>query len=151
MSTHSDRRSRRRLLSLSVMAGGMLLTAMAFAADSNSPSELAARGSVTYRVYCSRCHGPAGKGDGKLAASLKDKPADLTTIASRNHGEFQADQVLRRVDGRDQVPGHETDMPSWGLSLQDPARDSSQEKDVQAKLAELVAYLKTLQPAAAKP
>ena len=72
-------------------------------------------------------------------------------LASRHGGTFPAEAVLRHIDGREEVPAHETDMPTWGLSFQDPSRDSSQEKEIQAKLAELVEYLKTLQTPAAKP
>ena len=36
-----------------------------------------ARGASIYAVRCASCHGPAGAGDGRLAASLDPPPADL--------------------------------------------------------------------------
>jgi len=125
--------------------------AVAVASFASPASEAAARGAVTYRVYCNRCHGPSGKGDGKLGASLKQKPADLTTIATRHGGEFKPEDVQRKIDGRETLPGHtDTDMPAWGASLQDAGKDASQETEIQARIADLVAYLATLQVPPAK-
>ena len=42
------------------------------------------------------------------------------------------------------------DMPVWGLSFQNPEKLGDQEPDVQAKLAQLVAFLESIQ-APAKP
>ena len=39
----------------------------------------AERGRPVYLKSCATCHGPAGDGRGKLAASLKVKPTDFTT------------------------------------------------------------------------
>jgi len=36
------------------------------------------RGRELYRRHCMQCHGPGGRGDGPLAASLPHPPADLT-------------------------------------------------------------------------
>ncbi len=134
------------VLALLLAAGAAALGLGASAAVASDASEAAARGSVTYRVYCNRCHGPAGKGDGKLGATLKKKPTDLTTIASRHDGVFDVEAIRRTIDGRDAPPEHaDSDMPAWGTSLQDPGRDASQEAEVQARIADLVAYLATLQ------
>src|SRR5436190_19457875 len=134
-------------------AGAMAVwvCAVAVASFASAASDAAARGAVTYRVYCNRCHGPGGKGDGKLGATLKQKPADLTTIALRNGGQFDSEAVRRKIDGREAPPEHtDTDMPAWGVSLQDPGKDASQEAEVQARIADLVAYLATLQAPPAK-
>ncbi len=37
-----------------------------------------ARGAELFHINCSACHGDDGKGDGKVAAFLQNKPADLT-------------------------------------------------------------------------
>jgi mono/diheme cytochrome c family protein len=39
------------------------------------------QGRKLYSVYCSVCHGPAGKGDGPVKFMLRVKPADLTSKA----------------------------------------------------------------------
>jgi mono/diheme cytochrome c family protein len=138
-------------LVLAALAMALWVAATAVGSQATDASEAAARGAVTYRVYCGRCHGPTGKGDGKLGATLKVKPADLTTIASRHGGEFRRDEVQSRIDGRETLEAHAaSDMPAWGLSFQDASKDASQEKEIRARLADLVAYLETLQVPPAK-
>lgn len=39
------------------------------------------RGKAVFGKSCALCHGPAGKGDGSMAASLDPKPQDLTDRA----------------------------------------------------------------------
>lgn len=39
------------------------------------------RGKVVYDKSCALCHGPAGQGNGPMAASLRPKPKDLTDKA----------------------------------------------------------------------
>lgn len=109
-------------------------------------SQDVSKGNGLYRVYCSSCHGATGKGDGKLANLLTVKPSDLTTIAKRAGGKFDADKVQSYVDGREEVRAHgDADMPVWGLSFQDPNRAEPQESEVKGRLRALVAYLETIQ------
>jgi hypothetical protein len=54
----------------------------------------------TFRMYCAPCHGASARGDGPVASSMKQKPADLTLLARRNGGTFAADEVARIIDGR---------------------------------------------------
>jgi mono/diheme cytochrome c family protein len=109
------------------------------------------RGAVSYRVYCSTCHGRAARGDGKLAEALRQRPADLTRLAARNGGTFDAEKVQQLIDGRETVPAHgDSDMPVWGLSFRQGANletggETMSEEDVRARLRDLVAYLATLQ------
>ena len=101
-------------------------------------------GAATFALYASR-HGPAAKGDGPLAAMLKTRPADLTSIASHNRGTFPAEQVAQIIDGRHAVKGHgRGDMPVWG----DAFAKSIDTVPVEEKIKRLVAYLERLQ---AKP
>ena len=37
-----------------------------------------ARGSALYAKHCASCHGPHGKGDGRVACDLDPAPSDLT-------------------------------------------------------------------------
>lgn len=134
---------------------GVALLAVAFAASlastagAESPdTEAIARGKLTFRVYCSNCHGRSAEGDGELAKLLTVEPADLTRIRERYDGEFPVDWIARKIDGRDKVRGHGMqEMPAWGLSFRDRNRPADQEADVQAKIDELVAYLESIQKA----
>lgn len=109
------------------------------------------RGAVTYRVYCSICHGRAARGDGRLAEALRQRPADLTLLARRNGGVFDAEKVRESIDGRKDVAAHgDSDMPMWGFSFQqggdlDSENGKMSEEQVRARLDDLVAYLATLQ------
>jgi mono/diheme cytochrome c family protein len=107
-----------------------------------------ARGRVAYRLYCASCHGQTAQGDGPVSGYLKTRPSDLTKLAQRNQGVFPADRVFATIDGRDTqaAPAHgPSDMPVWGMSFQDPAKDTDQEAEAQAKIADLVAFLESVQ------
>jgi len=102
-------------------------------------------GAALFKSHCASCHGVSAKGDGVMAPHLLFRPADLTLIAKRHAGRFDAEEVYRIVDGRTQVAGHGgTDMPVWGDSFKyDTERYS--EKAVKARIRALVAYLKSIQ------
>jgi mono/diheme cytochrome c family protein len=103
-------------------------------------------GSSLYRTYCASCHGAAALGDGVLARSLEMAPPDLTRLARRNRGRFDADAVARTIDGRNPVKGHGgADMPVWGDILK-RARGGYNEQEVRDRVDALVEYLKRLQP-----
>jgi mono/diheme cytochrome c family protein len=68
-----------------------------------------------FRAYCATCHGVDGKGHGPAASALKQPPADLTTLAKRNHGKFPADYVKKVLVHGVSVPAHgNAEMPIWG-------------------------------------
>jgi len=97
-----------------------------------------------FHAYCSPCHGRDGRGDGPVAAALKRRPSDLTTLARRNHGVFPRADVRDFITngGRD-VPEHGTiDMPIWGPTFR--ALDSS-DRSVAIRIANVVEYLATIQ------
>lgn len=116
------------------------------AAESAADSAVqAAHGRVTYRIYCSSCHGAGAKGDGITAQYLKIPPTDLTQLAASSGGEFPAEQTREVIDGRT-LPGHGSrDMPIWGMAFRDPSRDSDQESEVRERIDNLVAYLESIQ------
>ena len=146
-----NRRARRRAGTFAIVLGAVIGT-LGIGSAAEPDREEAARGAVMYRVYCSNCHGRGGKGDGKLATALRRPPADLTLIARRNGGVFDRAKVQETIDGRREVTEHgERDMPVWGLSFQREGDEEGREEAVQAKLADLVAYLETLQAPAEKP
>ncbi len=106
----------------------------------------AARGRATYNLYCSSCHGKTAKGDGPVAPTLKVAPPDLTLLARANAGIFPTERVIARVDGRDPVAAHgPSDMPVWGMSFNDPGKDTNQEPAVQARIRDIVAFVESQQ------
>ena len=77
--------------------------------------EIVARGKLEYQGYCAVCHGENGKGDGIMARYLLIKPADLTLLSKKNHGEFPFWRTYWTIDGRQEVKGHGSRvMPIWG-------------------------------------
>ena len=110
--------------------------------------EGAARGRVTYQVYCRSCHGDRGRGDGKVAGVIKAPPTDLTGLARTNGGEFPRERVFQVIDGREEVAAHGSrDMPIWGNAFRSPAGDGSEKEAaaVRSKILDLVDYLASIQ------
>ena len=87
------------------------LTAFGWAED-------AVLGKIEYLSSCAPCHGEDGKGGGILASVLKVPPADLTTLARRNGGDFPLAAVTEIIDGRTLIASHGTrEMPFWGFDV----------------------------------
>ena len=107
------------------------------------------RGIVEYEVACMPCHGIDGRGDGRLAKTLKTPPADLTQIARSNKGEFPSARIAEIIDGRAIVAAHgQREMPIWGdrYSVPIPGENPTMvEKRVRAQIDALIDYLKTIQ------
>jgi mono/diheme cytochrome c family protein len=102
-------------------------------------------GAAIYKTYCAVCHGKEARGDGPLADNLRHAPPDLTLLAKRNAGKFDADAVHRMIDGRSPIKGHGgPDMPIWGDAFK-RSSEKSDEKAVKERIAAVVAHLKSLQ------
>jgi mono/diheme cytochrome c family protein len=125
---------------LLVVVGTAGLAAAALAPVISSES-----GSTLYRSYCASCHGTSARGDGPLAGNLRVAPADLTRIAKRNHGTYDAAKVRRAIDGRDAREIHGgTDMPVWGDAFK-RAGEGYDEAKVKERINALVDHIATLQ------
>jgi mono/diheme cytochrome c family protein len=129
----------------------VIVTAAApLAAQQASAESQVSKGASTFRHYCRTCHGEEAKGDGPVAKYLTPKPADLTKIAERNKGEFPAEAVHAAIAGGQPVKGHGTsEMPVWGTAFRE-VHGTQTEEQVTGRIAELVAYLKSIQAPAAK-
>ena len=102
-------------------------------------------GGQLFRSYCASCHGAGGKGDGPLAANLRVAPSDLTRLAKRNHGKFDADKVRRAIDGRGPKEIHGgSDMPVWGDAFKRPGEGFSEAR-VKERIDALVEHISGLQ------
>ncbi len=146
--------TRRTAQAMLIGAAGMALTAVgsvAAVSDQHStqqkPSSLLSRslyGVDNFHAYCSPCHGRDGKGDGPVAAALKRRPSDLTTISQRNHGVFPRAQVRDFItNGSPEIPEHgSSSMPVWGPTFR--ALDTS-DTSVAIRIANVVEYLSSIQ------
>ena len=127
------------------MRAVLLAAATAAAQQTTETFTAGANGSAVYKTYCAVCHGAEAKGDGPLAANLRQAPPDLTTLARRNAGKFDAVRVFRMIDGRDPVKGHgPSDMPIWGDAFKRSSEGYS-EKAVKERIDALVDHLQSLQ------
>jgi mono/diheme cytochrome c family protein len=115
------------------------------------PQEEAYVGSSLFRTYCTTCHGLSAQGDGPLAEHLRFRPPDLTLMAKRNDGKWDADKVAKIIDGREPVKGHGgPDMPVWGDAFKS-SREGYGEEAVKARIRALVDYLASVQEGSSKP
>ena len=102
------------------MRAASLLLGLACLVACGRESSVAQGGRDTFLRYCASCHGPEGRGNGPLAASLTKPPADLTQLAEKNGGRFDEHAVLEVIDGRRKLAAHGTrDMPVWGAVFEE--------------------------------
>jgi mono/diheme cytochrome c family protein len=101
------------------------------------------KGSDLFHTYCAACHGPAGKGNGPMASSLRVKPADLTLLAKKNQGRFPAMRVRSLIAGDEDVASHgPREMPLWGPIFHQIEYDQDLGK---VRLENLVKYVESIQ------
>lgn len=137
---------------LLVAAGvwGMLASAAPRAQDVEAPLRPLAIESLgpteSFNFYCAPCHGQGGAGNGPVARELRTPPANLTTLAERNGGEFPRDRVRGFVIGTGRPVGAHgsSDMPVWG-----PAFRALDDSDTRARVRidGLVTHIESLQVA----
>ncbi|HLG43375.1 MAG TPA: cytochrome c [Nitrospirales bacterium] len=84
-------------------------------------------GARIYKQNCLNCHGPAGKGDGIVAAQLDPKPADLTSAKTQQKEDADLLEVLKF--GR---PG--TAMPGWMSEINE------------REMRDVLAYIRSIAP-----
>lgn len=132
-------------LSIPILAATGALALAACAVQGPRPQA----GRASYEEMCASCHGPNGRGDGPMAAQLKVKPADLTTIAARNGGKFPRVAVMSMIDGYKRAKGHGGLMPVFDPLLQGPTvmidTGDGVETPTPARLVDLADYIQTLQ------
>ena len=122
---------------------------VSFGLSDHAGAESYHRGMVEYEVACMPCHGIDGRGDGRLAPTLKTRPADLTQIARSNKGRFPTARIAAIIDGRDVMAAHgQREMPIWGDRYRKPIpgeKPTMIEKRVRAQINALIDYLKSIQ------
>jgi mono/diheme cytochrome c family protein len=104
----------------------------------------AASGLDMYKNYCASCHGAEGKGNGPAASALKTPPADLTTLAKQNGGNYPSLKVAAILRGEQTLSAHGTkEMPIWGDLFWTVS--GGHEAEVQQRITNLNKYVESLQ------
>jgi mono/diheme cytochrome c family protein len=134
---------------MAMVAGGVAVTALLAAGARGQQTTEAfsggANGAAVYKTYCATCHGVDAKGDGPLAQNLRHTPSDLTLLAKRNGGTFDAIAVYRMIDGRQPLKNHGgSDMPVWGDAFKRSSEGYSEEA-VKARIEAIVEHLRSVQ------
>ncbi len=122
--------SQRTQLVVAAALAALLAPAVTHAGD-------AAAGKTTYTMFCSSCHGDAGKGDGPVGAVLKPPPRDLAKgvfkFDTDGDGKAGSDQDLLNVIANGAAKyGGSAQMAPWGGSLSEADR------------ANVLAYIRSL-------
>ena len=106
-------------------------------------------GKAVYDRYCAACHGPNARGEGPMRMVLTVVPADLTGLQRANGGHFPLARVVQRIDGRDPIVAHGSEMPIYGDFFEARSVALRTERGetlrVSPPMADLVAYLESLQ------
>lgn len=78
--------------------------------------------SMTYKVYCARCHGFGGAGDGPDAATLAVRPRNFTDCAVMS--KIPDATIVKAIKDGGAAVGLSRNMPAWGVALNDKQIDA---------------------------
>ena len=82
-----------------------------------------------YMVYCAKCHGPSGHGDGANASTLKTRPRNFADCATMKA--ISDDTMFKAIKDGGTAVNLPSDMPPWGQAFED------------SEIKGLVAYVRT--------
>lgn len=129
----------------SLVAGAMIFAMACSNSKAEGEKDAVTLGKETFESYCTLCHGEKADGKGNMASVLTTAPMDLTTIAKRRDGVFPDTEISKIIAGVEEMPGHSSgEMPAWWETFK-KAEGTTDDKVVQEKIDQVVAYLKTIQ------
>jgi mono/diheme cytochrome c family protein len=108
-------------------------------------------GQLQFDDKCAVCHGLEGKGDGVLASSLNQQPADLTRLSASNGGTFPTSEAFDKIWGRDDeiISTHQmNEMPAFydaPVFGHDKNFESNAGRLSPAQIKEIITFLETIQ------
>jgi mono/diheme cytochrome c family protein len=108
-------------------------------------------GRLQFDDKCVVCHGPEGKGDGVLAPTLNQQPADLTLLTRSYGGTFPNSEVFNKIWGREDevISTHQmSEMPAFydaPVFGHDKDFESNAGRLSPAQIKEIIAFLETIQ------
>ena len=127
-----------------------LIAAIAIAAPAGAQEDhpRAGEGAELFQDYCATCHGADARGGGPMHPVLTVEAPDLTRLAAERGGFPHAD-VVRKIDGRDPLVSHGSDMPVWGPYFDGEGgvvrTDSGRPIPTSGAIEALVSWLETVQ------
>jgi mono/diheme cytochrome c family protein len=105
-------------------------------------------GKQMYASFCAPCHGLDGRGQGPMAAALKQQPTNLALLSKNNGGKFPDIHIVSVLQFGAANPSHGTaQMPVWGpvFSKLDESNPSQSDELRSLRINNLSEYLRTLQ------
>ena len=124
-----------------------IVATLSFAVSAFAGAKDEVRDGQKYFVrYCASCHGTSATGDGPVAKSLTERPANLRLLADKYGSPLPAARLAELIDGRDAVRAHgSADMPVWGERLYAMGEGERGELGISEIIGKIVAYLDTVQ------
>jgi mono/diheme cytochrome c family protein len=140
------RRDAMRRIDFGTAARVAACTALLATASGAVPLDQVERGRVAYLRYCASCHGVQGDGEGPVARALTTRPSDLRELHGRYGTPLDRERLRAAIDGRTPIVAHsEREMPVWGERFDLPPDDVSRERTIAERVAELHAYIESIQ------
>jgi mono/diheme cytochrome c family protein len=87
----------------------LTVTAILARADDDTANE--------YAIYCAKCHGDGGRGDGVYASKLHQRPRDFTNCAVM--GKIPDATIVKVIEEGGTAVGLSNEMPDWQGALDD--------------------------------
>jgi len=100
---------------LSVVLWSWLFVEAMFLTLSVAPT--AAQEELQFKIYCARCHGETGHGDGTDGQALKAHPRNFTDCAKM--ATISDDTMFKATKGGGAAVGLSDEMPAWGSTFSD--------------------------------
>jgi mono/diheme cytochrome c family protein len=134
---------------VAMIAGGIGYAAQNQPADKvvvQAPKTSPASGKQMYVSYCAPCHGVDGRGNGPIASSLVQRPADLAVLSKNNGGKFPSTHVVSVLQFGITVSAHgNAEMPIWGPVFSNMNPTNTQKDVIALRVSNLTRYLDSLQ------
>ncbi len=111
-----------------ICAAAVIFTILAIASSGAFAADLEAA-KDNFGMFCTKCHGKSGHGDGPSAATLKTKPRDLTDCDRM--AKITDDVMFKVIKNGGQSEGLSGDMAAWADGFEDE------------EIHDLVAFIRT--------
>ncbi|MBF6570100.1 MAG: cytochrome c [Candidatus Binataceae bacterium] len=72
---------------------------------------------MNFKIFCARCHGQNGHGDGPDASTLSTKPKDFADCSSM--AKLTDATIFKAIKDGGAAVGVSSDMPAWSQGLSD--------------------------------